>query len=82
MATESPKRLSITISEYDYLRLKEWAGLHGKTPTAYAGQIVTSGIEANVELVEMLKADAARREGCSVEDLEKRWHDTESTDYD
>lgn len=66
-------RLNITISEYDYHKLRNWAKVHGKTPTAFAGQIVATGIESNLNLINQQVAEIARYKGKSVEELENEW---------
>jgi hypothetical protein len=67
-------RLNITISTYDLRKLSNWAKCHGKTATAYAAQIVSSRIEADLDLIERMMDDIAAYEGITREELEKRWN--------
>ncbi len=50
MATEN-KQLKFTISPRNYKLLEKWAGFHGKTPGEYAGQIIASRLESNIDLI-------------------------------
>lgn len=68
-------RLTITISKYNYRKLRDWAKIHGKQPTAFAGQIISSRLEANTAIIKEQIADMAKLEGISVEELEKRWEE-------
>lgn len=68
-------RLNITISDYDLRKLRNWAKCHGKTPTAYAAQIVSARIEANLDLIDRMMEDIAAYEGKTVEELEREWDD-------
>ncbi len=66
-------RLTITISKYNYKKLMNWAKIHGKQPTAFAGQIISSRLEANTSLIKEQVADMAKSENITVEELEERW---------
>jgi len=66
-------RVNISLSPYDYRKLKNWSTLHGKSPTAFAGQIVAARIEANLELINRMMEDYAKTKGMSKEDLEASW---------
>ena len=61
-------RVSISMSPYDYRRLKIWAALHGKTPTAYAGQVVSARIEANFEEINKQVEDYAKAKNISFDE--------------
>lgn len=65
-------RLYITLSPYDFNKLREWATIRGKPPATYAGQIISARIESNLEVIEKQKADLCRYEGISVEEFESR----------
>ncbi|MEM7552515.1 MAG: hypothetical protein AAF378_00160 [Cyanobacteria bacterium P01_A01_bin.84] len=71
-------RLTITISKYNYKKLRDWARIHGKQPTAFAGQIISSRLEANTGVIKEQIADMAKSEEISVEELEKRWENEEN----
>ncbi len=59
MASEN-KQLRFTISPRNLKLLEKWAGFHGKTPGEFAGQIIASRLEANIETI--LKLDEAGRQ--------------------
>ena len=65
-------RLNLTISAYNYQKLKIWGKMHGKSPTAFAGQIVAARIEANLELIDRLLQEMAAFEGISPKELEEK----------
>jgi hypothetical protein len=67
---EENLKISITISPYDYKRLKLWAGIHGKSPSAYAGQILAARLEGNFEIIEQQFANYAKSRGLSQEEAE------------
>ncbi|NJN07560.1 MAG: hypothetical protein HC815_06035 [Richelia sp. RM1_1_1] len=71
-------RLTITISKYNYKKLLHWAKIHGKQPTAFAGQIISSRLEANTSLIKEQVADMAKSENISVEELEERWQEEDN----
>ena len=73
MATEDNVRLYITVSKYNYRKLKEWARIHGKPPSTFAGQIVATNLESNLDTIEKQKQDLAHYEGISADELQKRW---------
>lgn len=52
--------LTIKISPADLKLLEKWAEFHGKSPEEFAGQILASRIEANLDLI--FKLDDAREE--------------------
>lgn len=66
-------RVNISLSPYDYRKLKNWSTLHGKSPTAFAGQIVAARIEANLDLIDKMVGDYAQTKGMSKEELEASW---------
>jgi hypothetical protein len=53
------KQLRFTISPRNLKLLEKWSGFHGKTPGEFAGQIIASGLESNIDLI--LKLDEAGR---------------------
>jgi len=59
MASEN-KQLRFTISPRNLKLLEKWAGFHGKTPGEFAGQIIASRLEADIETI--LKLDEAGRQ--------------------
>lgn len=59
MASEN-KQLKFTISPRNFKLLEKWAGFHGKTAGEFAGQIIASRLEANIETI--LKLDAAGKQ--------------------
>jgi hypothetical protein len=65
---EENVRVMITISPYDHRRLRLWAALHGKTPTAYAGQIVSARIESNFDDINKQIEDYAKSKGITVDE--------------
>jgi hypothetical protein len=67
---EENLKISITISPYDYKLLRRWGGIHGKSPSAYAGQILAARLEANFELIERQTANYAKSRGISLEEAE------------
>lgn len=68
VAGQNPK-LTIVISPYDLKKLKLWAWTHGKSPSAYAGQILAARIGANIDYIEARLRDCAQLENISVEEL-------------
>jgi hypothetical protein len=66
---EDNVRLGVTISRYDLKRLKIWAMLHGRTPTAYAAQIISFQIESNFDLINRQLEDYARSRGKTVNEV-------------
>lgn len=64
-------RLNLTISPYNYRKLKIWGKMHAKSPTAFAGQIVAARIEANLELIDRLLEEMANFEGVTTEEMLK-----------
>lgn len=73
MEMEETIRVNITVSGYVYRKLTEWGKIHGKPPTTFAGQIVSSRVESNIDVIEQQKADIAHYKGISVEELENQW---------
>jgi hypothetical protein len=65
-------RINVTISPYILRKLKLWAMLHGKTPSAYAGQIVSARVEANINAINQMAEEYAAFKGMSLEELEKQ----------
>lgn len=57
-------RLYITVSPANMELLKKWGEFHGKTPSEFAGQIVASRLEANIDTI--LKLDEKRGELASA----------------
>lgn len=51
------KQLRFTISPRNLKLLEKWSSFHGKTPGEFAGQIIASRLESNMELI--LKLDEA-----------------------
>lgn len=45
--TEDNIRFSITLSPYDFRKLKLWAKVRGRPPAAFAAQIIAARLEAN-----------------------------------
>ncbi len=62
-------RMNVTLSPYDYTRLKLWGITHGKSPSAFAGQLMASCIEANFDTINRQIADYANSKGMTVEEL-------------
>jgi hypothetical protein len=56
MASDN-KQLKFTISPRNLKLLEKWSGFHGKTPGEFAGQIIASRLESNIEMI--LKLDEA-----------------------
>jgi hypothetical protein len=70
-------RLQVLVSPYYLKRLKYWAKLSGKTPSAYASQILSARIEANFEDINKQLQNLAELEGISVKELIKLWDSEE-----
>lgn len=66
-------KVMITISPYDFKMLRNWAKLHGRTPSTYAAQIISSRIESNMDLINKQVQDYAAFKGMTVEELENFW---------
>jgi hypothetical protein len=62
-------RVAITLSSYDYKRLKLWALVHGRSPATYAAQIVSARIEANFDTINKLLEDYARTQGKTLDEI-------------
>jgi hypothetical protein len=62
-------RLGITISRYDLRRLKIWAMLHGRAPTAYAAWLLTNQIESNFDVINRQLEDYAVSLGKTVDEV-------------
>jgi hypothetical protein len=58
MASDN-KQLKFTISPRNLKLLEKWSGFHGKTPGEFAGQIIASRLESDIDLI--LKLDEAGR---------------------
>lgn len=69
MATDN-RQIKSTISPRNYKLLREWANFHGKTPGEFAGQIIASGLEANIDLILRL-SDVGRELDAEPEDGEE-----------
>lgn len=67
--SEENIRINITLSRYDYHRLKLWCKIRGRTPAAFAGQLVSSAIEANFDLINAQAADYAKWQKRTLEDM-------------
>jgi hypothetical protein len=67
---EDNVRFSITLSPYDFRKLKLWAKLRGRSPAAFAAQIIAARVEANFETINQQLAEYARYNNISVEELE------------
>ena len=72
MATEG-LRLTISLSDFATRKLICWSKVHDKTKTGFAGSIVESAIENNLELINSLVQDVANYEGIDATELEQRW---------
>ena len=72
-------RMMITISPYDLKKLRNWAKLHGRTPSTYAAQIISSRIESNLDLINRQVEELAREKGMTVEELEEFWSEDKET---
>lgn len=70
---EENAKLGITISVYDLRRLRYWARVHGKTPTAYAGQLISARIESDFDQIEKQLTEIALSKGLSVQELKTQW---------
>ncbi|HEY9297509.1 MAG TPA: GIY-YIG nuclease family protein [Phormidium sp.] len=62
------KRLNVIISNFDRLQLKKWSKANGKTPSAYAAQLITEHIQTNLDLIDNLATKQAEALGMSKED--------------
>lgn len=69
---ERSYRLNITLSAYEMRQLIKWAKAHGRSRTAFAGQIIGARIEANRDIINAQIADMAAFEGLPVEEFERR----------
>ena len=62
-------RLGVTISPYDLHRLKIWSMLHGRSPTTYAAQLISTQIEENFEVINKQLEDYAASQKKTVEEI-------------
>ncbi|NER25889.1 MAG: hypothetical protein F6J86_15445 [Symploca sp. SIO1B1] len=69
------QRLNLTISGFVLKKLTFWAKIHGKPPTTFAGQLLSTTVEANRDLINEQMQELARLEGVSIQELEKRWNE-------
>lgn len=69
------ERTQITLSKEIFAILDFWSWLHGKTPAAYAAQIVSARVEANMDTIRELAQFAAEARGLTVEQLKQEWRD-------
>jgi len=69
MATDN-RQIKSTISPRNYKLLQKWANFHGKTPGEFAGQIIASRLEANVDLILRL-SNVGRELDAEPEDSEE-----------
>ena len=67
---EDNVRFSITLSPYDFRKLKLWAKLRGRPPAALAAQIIAARLETNFESINQQLAEYARYKNISIEELE------------
>ena len=73
MASEPPIRLQITMSNEVMKRLKLWAGFHGKSPATFAGQIISSRVEANISTINSLIDEVATLSGVDRRQVIEEW---------
>lgn len=73
MANEDLLRLTIQLSPEHARNLILWAKWHGKPKTAFAGQIVASRIESNLDTINKLVEEAAKARGITPEELKQQW---------
>ncbi|WP_157816738.1 hypothetical protein [Nostoc flagelliforme] len=59
MPPEENVRVQIVISRYIYEKLQQWANAHGKSPSSFAGQIVSSRVEANLDIIDRMSNEKA-----------------------
>ncbi|BAZ40522.1 hypothetical protein NIES4101_64830 [Calothrix sp. NIES-4101] len=71
MPLEENVRLNITISRYNLQRLKYWAAISGKTPSAYASQIISARLEVNFDLINQQLEDLAQSQGMTLAELKE-----------
>lgn len=72
MATEG-LRLTISLSDFATRKLIAWSKCHDKSKTGFAGSIVETAIENNLELINSLVKDIAEYEGIDAKALEQKW---------
>lgn len=65
-------RFPISLPTWHEKRLLWWAYLKGVSKTALAQNVVQARVEANADMIELMLADLAADEGCSVEDLKQQ----------
>ena len=68
-SVEENIKVGLTISPYIHQRLRIWGMIHGKSPTAYAAQIISTTVEANFENINKQLEDYARARGLTVEQV-------------
>ncbi len=78
MPLEENVRLNIIVSRYNLQRLKYWAAISGKTPSAYASQIISARLEANFDLINRQLEDLAQSKGIQLSDLKELLDDQDS----
>lgn len=66
-------RIQITLSKEVWKRLKLWGAFHGKAPTTFAAQIVSSRVEANIDTINQLVDEVANLSGIAREEVVKSW---------
>lgn len=59
MPPEENVRVQIVISRYIYEKLQQWANAHGKSPSSFAGQIVSSRVEFNLDVIDRMSNEKA-----------------------
>lgn len=72
MATEG-LRLTISLSDFATRKLICWSKVHDKSKTGFAGFIVETAIENNLELIDSLVRSVAEHEGTDPKTIEQRW---------
>jgi hypothetical protein len=63
MPPEENVRVQIVISRYMHEKLQQWANAHGKSPSSFAGQIVSSRVEANLDIIDRMTKEKAELSG-------------------
>lgn len=73
-------RVSIVLSPEEHRMLILWAKFHGKSKSAYAGQIVGARIESNIDTIMKLVSVTAQQNGISEEEQIAMWLNEEEED--
>ena len=70
-----PPRIQIQLSEQSLRLLTLWSAFHGRPVGTFASQIVSTGIEAHIDVIDNLIRKSAETNGITYQEQIERWLD-------